>query len=212
MPVVVPFEQLIDDDPEDDGQHEECHGPKKNTGHIGIRLLETDHHSQYDDADNVIDDGGTHDGLPQFSGQLSHLPEGLYRDADGGCCKDGPDEDRLVEALTSDGGESVEAHIQQGSEDQRDEYSGTGDDGGLCTGFLQVGDICLQTGCEHQDDDPDLGHTGQKVGGAYQVEQAGPDKESGYDLAGYLGSLAFPGKKSEDLGSDNDDRQLPEYV
>ena len=103
MLVIVPFEYLVNDDAENDGQREEGEGAKKHACHIRVGLFEADHHGEDDDADHVVDDGGAHDGLSQLSLKLAQLTQGLYGDADGGCREDRSDEDRTVERFGSDG-------------------------------------------------------------------------------------------------------------
>ena len=96
----------------------ECNGFNHDHAGIGIRILETDHESQYDDTDHVVNDRGADNGGSYFSLDLAQLLKCGDGYTDTGGCHDRTDENGLVEIVTAPGRYAVEAHIQQSAQDK----------------------------------------------------------------------------------------------
>ncbi len=54
--VVHILEEFVKDKSDHDGKHKEQNRINQNSHRIGVRALESDHKSEYDDTDDVIDD------------------------------------------------------------------------------------------------------------------------------------------------------------
>ena len=89
-------------------------------------IPEADDEGQDDDADDVVNDGGTHNGGADFSTELSQFPEGRNRDADRGGSQYHADEDGPEELIAANGREAVEAGIEEIPADQRDKNAAGG--------------------------------------------------------------------------------------
>ena len=130
---------------------------------VGVRVLEADDEGQHDDADNIVDYGGAGYEGPDVAFKTPQLLQSLNGDAHGGGCHNGSDEYRREELFAAEGAEAVESAVQHRTARQRDEHAYAGHQQGLGAGLQQVAHIGLDAGAEHQQDDTDLRHHGQKI-------------------------------------------------
>ena len=84
-----------------DGKHKEQRRAEYHLRDRLGRVLQADDECQDENADDVIDDGRTHDRLTDLCRELSQLLKRLYRNADTGGGQDGADKNAAVELLRS---------------------------------------------------------------------------------------------------------------
>ena len=195
--VVEPLEYLIYDESGDDGYREEQHCLEDDHPDIGVGVLCAEYESQDDNADDIVDDGGAHDGRSDSSVELAEFLEGSDCDADRGCGHDGTDEKGFVELLAPDGVKSVEAHEKDSSEDYGDENAGTRDGGRLKSRLLELFHVSCKARLEHEHDDADLGHLGNEVSLADKAKDRRSDQYAGEDLTDDFRSVKLAGKNAQ---------------
>ena len=126
--LVVPLEQLIEDEAEYRREHEEEHDLPRHEEGIAVGVLEAEHKGEHDDTDDVIDDSGAEDSLPDAAVEMTHFLEDLDGDTDGGRGHNAADEDRLEEFISPERREAVYSHIEEGTSRERHKHADTGDD------------------------------------------------------------------------------------
>ena len=112
--------QAENDQADNDRKGEKGDRLEADSPEIGTGIPEPQDCSEHHDSHHIIDDGGTHDRGPGFSGNLSQLLQDLDCDADRCSSKYGSYKDSLDKSFCSRCRKTIEAHIQKASEDKGD--------------------------------------------------------------------------------------------
>ena len=195
------------DSPDGGGEQQKQHGAQQDGQRPDRGILEADDDGEHDDADDVIDDGGADDGGADPSPQVAHFPQGLHRNGDRGGGHDGADVDGVQE-LAAAGSDAVIDAEQNRPEEKRDKDADAGDEQGGAAGLFQLGQVGIQPGAEHQQDDADLRHAGEEIRLGDPAQYAGADDQPGKDLPDDLRGVQPAGQQAEGFGGKDDNGKV----
>src|SRR5690606_37082485 len=143
----------------DDEEEDDLHQEKQDARNASAAVIagdKADDDRQGDDAQDVVQHGGTQDGDPFLGLKPSQFPQGLHRNADAGGHQHRSDKD---------GGGVVVAEQQSDPEagEQGKDHPSDGRKGGTVCGAFEFVYIGFQAGEEHQQNDADFGQLAEHV-------------------------------------------------
>ena len=188
--------------------------------------VETGDEAQRNDADDVIDDGGTQHGGAYPGVEPSQLPQSLHGDAHAGGGQNTADEQGIEQLFVAiSGAEPVhEQHRPHKAQPDGHQHPHQCDERRRQPAALQLLQVGLQPAGEQDHDDPDLGKGVQHIhflrGGVRQPVKAAaqprkqrrPHQQSGDHHAHHLGQPAAPCQHAQRLGRHQNDGEIIEYV
>ena len=136
-------------------QRENAYAPTEKTTSFRDRLDEAaagfgDHQRAEDkDAKDIVDDGSAENDAAFAAASAAHLLERFGRDAHGGRCENGAEEERVHRRQPGS-----DAHAVAGN--QRQDHATDGDHEGRSANRLDADGVRFETGEEHQQDDADF--------------------------------------------------------
>lgn len=204
IPLEPPLHQPVHDDPHHHADGEEGHDLHQNQQHVGAGARQAGDDGEGYDAQHVVNDGGAQDGVARTGGQLADLLQGLHGNAHRSGGEDHADEDVLQEGVAP----LVEQGGQHKAAGQGDQHADEGDDEGGLAGLLQLAQIGLQTGVEHQHDDAQLRQLVHQGGLLQYAQHGGAQQQTGQQCAYHLGQGKPLGHNAQDLGAEQNDRDL----
>ena len=139
------FHQMEDEVPADKGNCKECQRLQSDNPDVVGRILHTHDSSQDQDADDIVNDRGAHDRRADCRVQLAKLLERLNRNRNRGCREDRPDKESLHKLFASGSCKPIEAHVQNGSGENRNRHACKCNQRRLQPGFLQFLHIGLKS-------------------------------------------------------------------
>ena len=176
--------QLVHDDRHDGKEDKIRDDADKYHGRLNGGVREAREHGQNDDAEHVVNDGGGHDRCADAAFELAHLTQSLDRYRHRGSGQNDADERGLYhfKAVRL----AVEQKITARTAEKRHDNADRGYDESRQPRMLELLEVRIEAGHEHEDDNADLGGLYEKVRFADEPEAARPEQQTrdqrAYDL------------------------------
>lgn len=176
--------QLVHDDRHDGKEDKIRDDADKYHGRLNGGVREAREHGQNDDAEHVVNDGGGHDRCADAAFELAHLTQSLDRYRHRGRGQNDADERGLYhfKAVRL----AVEQKITARTAEKRHDNADRGYDESRQPRMLELLEVRIEAGHEHEDDNADLGGLYEKVRFADEPEAARPEQQTrdqrAYDL------------------------------
>ena len=176
--------QLVHDDRHDGKEDKIRDDADKYHGRLNGGVRESREHGQNDDAEHVVNDGGGHDRCADAAFELAHLTQSLDRYRHRGRGQNDADERGLYhfKAVRL----AVEQNITARTAEKRHDNADRGYDESRQPRMLELLEVRIEAGHEHEDDNADLGGLYEKVRFADEPEAAWPEQQTrdqrAYDL------------------------------
>ncbi len=185
----------------DGDEHDPQHAQRRHRA----RGREPHDHSEDDEPDHVIRDGGAEHG-PRFDHrECLEVTQHPRRDAHAGRSERGADEDRLLSGHTDRTAERSASYERHDDADDRDRQRRASD-------RSELAQLELGADLEQQQDDPDLTEHPQHVARADEMEHRRPDQDAGEDLAHDRRDVQPLHELRRDLGGDQHDEDVEQRL
>ena len=175
----------------------------------GLLSAQADDNGEGDDAQDIVNDGCTQDGVSGTGIQCAQLFQRLNGDADRSCSQHNADEDVLPEQL---------CHLrilfrvvevcQEKAAYQRNDNAQQSDNEGGKACLFQFLDVGLQTGAEHEDDNAQFRQADDQVISLYHVQHHRAENDTGSQCAHDLWQADPLGQQSQQFRGQQDNCDL----
>ena len=141
---------------------------------------------------------------------MAQLLQRCHRDGHAGCGHNRADKQCAEEFRAADCRKAVECAVEQRAAHQRYKHTDAGNQRGNRPGPHQFFQVGAKSCGKHQQHNTDFSKNGDRVVDLHQIEQTGPNQQTGENFTDHLRGLALAGNQAKKLGAQNNNCQITE--